>query len=106
MKHQGEAYRGEPVPLGLSEEERAQYIMLRQMYADFRAGMLTQEQGERVKAKIIRFPEAARDERGMLLDFFIPRLEHELPSLKLLFRLFYEATDGRWLYVENTTLEG
>ena len=99
------AWQAKPVPEGLPDDVKAQYLMLRQMYADFKNKTLPEAQGGRVKAKIDRFPKATRDERGMLLDFFIPRMEHDVPAVKLLSRLFYEATGGEWLYVKNTILE-
>ncbi len=100
------AWQDKPAPEGLSEIENVQYIMLKQMYSDFKAKNLKRKQGESIKQKIDCFLQLDAPDKAMLLEYFIPKLEHQPESVKALSWIYWDVTDGNREYIENTTLGG
>lgn len=99
------AWKGQPIPDGLKSEERAQYIMLREMYEDFKTGRLTEKQGARIKNKIMLYQTLSVDQKAMLLEYYIPLLAIDILALKILSHEYYSVTGGLRPYVKNTILE-
>lgn len=105
-EHVNAAWQGKGLPGDIPKEDTAPYLMLRKMYEDYKAGKLTGKQGERIKRKIVRYVELEEDGKAVLLEYFMPLLESDVPTLKLLSREYCRVTGGNRPYVKNTILEG
>ena len=61
------AYHGRPIPAGLSETERLQYIAARRIYAGYRSGEIDRTEAEPMLGKVQEYPRLmAVDKRALL----------------------------------------
>lgn len=65
------AYHGRPIPAGLSETERLQYIAARRIYAGYRSGEIDRTEAEPMLGKVQEYPRLmAVDKRALLRYVF------------------------------------
>ena len=65
------AYHGRPIPAGLSETERLQYIAARRIYAGYRSGEIDRTEAEPMLGKVQEYPcLVAADKRALLRYIF------------------------------------
>ena len=61
------AYQGKPPPDDLSTDERVKYLLLRQVYDDFRHGTIDKQTGEMLKGFILLYPDLSVPNKAGLL---------------------------------------
>lgn len=67
MQYEKAAYQGKPPPADLSTDDRVKYLLLRQVYHDFRHGTIDKQTGEMLKAFILLYPDLSVPNRAGLL---------------------------------------
>ena len=63
------AWNGKTIPDGLNENDRLAYIMLRAIYREYRAGVISQQDGEQIKDYLTRYTLLGQGERASLLQY-------------------------------------
>lgn len=94
FEYEQAAMRGEPIPSGLSASDRAAYLQLRELYAQYHSGSITRETGSADKKRILR----ARDEEARTAAFRERCLSYTV-------RLWREVECAASNYRKNRTLE-
>lgn len=65
------AYHGRPIPDGLSETERLQYIVVRRIYAGYKSGEIDRTEAESILGKTQEYKRLmATDKRALLRYIF------------------------------------
>lgn len=65
------AYHGRPIPDGLSETERLQYIVVRRIYAGYKSGEIDRTETEPILGKVQEYKRLmATDKRELLRYIF------------------------------------
>ena len=65
------AYHGRPIPDGLSETERLQYIVVRRIYAGYKSGEIDRTEAEPILGKVQEYKRLmATDKRALLRYIF------------------------------------
>lgn len=93
--HANSAYRGLPVPADIPKEERAAYVMLRELYRLHREGELSIDTAKVLKNPLMNFRAAPPMEQASALTFF---------SVNTLWRMESgdaDAADGLQLMLEE-----
>lgn len=63
------AWNDKAIPDGLDENGRLAYIMLRAIYREYRAGVISQQDGEQIKDYLTRYALLGQGERASLLQY-------------------------------------
>lgn len=74
------AWNGKAIPDGLDENGRLAYIMLRAVYCEYRARVISQQEGEQIKDYLTRYALLGQGERASLLQYASPSCAPEQVS--------------------------